>query len=185
MRHFITISAALLVAACGGGAISERLHSRQNVGLCPPAGALYQASRIVEFKGEGADFASIEYTGEIVDVRLLCRYAEDDPVRAQIEVDFAFGRGVQGEDSRHDYGYWVAVTRPSGKVLNKVSFVSSANFGDNNITSKTEQISRIVIPRIDGTISAANFEILVGFELTDDQLAFNQEGRRFRLDAGN
>ena len=185
MRHFITISAALLVAACSGGSISERFDARQNIGLCPPAGALYQASRIVEFADGGSDFAAIEYTGEIVDVRLLCRYAEDDPVRAQIEVDFAFGRGAQGEDPRHDYRYWVAVTRPSNKVLNKVDFVSSVNFGEDNITSKTEEISRIIIPRIDGTISAANFEILVGFELTEDQLAFNQEGRRFRLDAGN
>ncbi|HBB55343.1 MAG TPA: Tat pathway signal sequence domain protein, partial [Hyphomonadaceae bacterium] len=27
----------------------------------------------------------------------------------------------------------------------------------------------------------ANFEILVGFELTPEQLAFNTDGKRFRL----
>ena len=34
------------------------------------------------------------------------------------------------------------------------------------------------------TDSGENFEILVGFELTPEQLQFNRDGRRFRIDAG-
>jgi hypothetical protein len=29
-----------------------------------------------------------------------------------------------------------------------------------------------------------NFEVIVGFELTDEQLELNRSGSRFRLDAG-
>ena len=45
--------------------------------------------------------------------------------------------------------------------------------------TKTETIGKIVIPRADESISGANFEVLVGFDLTEDQLKFNQNGRRF------
>ena len=45
-------------------------------------------------------------------------------------------------------------------------------------------MNRISIPRADGSISGVNFEVVVGFELTPEQLEFNRAGKRFRLDAG-
>jgi len=83
-----------------------------------------------------------------------------------------------------DYTYWVAVTRRSGKVLNKEFFTVSADFRDGSVTGATEVLQSIRIPRSDDTISAANFEIIIGFDLTEEQVQFNKEGRRFRLDAG-
>jgi hypothetical protein len=51
------------------------------------------------------------------------------------------------------------------------------------VVNRTEHIERIVIPRATPDLSGENFEILVGFELTPEQLAFNRDGRRFRIDA--
>ena len=51
------------------------------------------------------------------------------------------------------------------------------------MVSRTEHINRIVIPRANADISGENFEILVGFDLTPEQLQFNRDGRRFRIDA--
>lgn len=181
----IVMAAALFVTGCRSATpFSDVFDSRPNAGPCPPAGSLYNASRIVKLDGAGLTFNNIEYTGEMVDVRLFCRYAASDPVRAEVEIDFAFGQGPQASASSHDYTYWVAVTRRSGKVLNKEFFTVSADFRDGPVTGSTELIQSIRIPRADDTISAANFEIVVGFELTEDQLTFNKEGRRFRLNAG-
>jgi hypothetical protein len=47
-----------------------------------------------------------------------------------------------------------------------------------------EEFSSIRIPRADGDTSGANFQVLVGFELTDEQLEFNRSGMRFRVTAG-
>jgi hypothetical protein len=52
------------------------------------------------------------------------------------------------------------------------------------VVTRTEEIDRIVIPRATADTSGENFEILVGLELTPEQLAFNRAGKRFRLDAG-
>lgn len=185
--RFLALSTALLaLVACqsGSSGIGNAFDSRQNAGTCPPAGAIYNASRIVEFNGTDQRFQNVQYSGEIVDVRLYCRYAGTDPVRAEIEIDFAFGKGPSATGNRKDYGYWIAVTRRSGKVLNKQSFTVSADFSDGPVTGGTEVLQRIIIPRADESVSAANFEVLIGFDLTEEQLTYNEEGRRFRLSAG-
>ena len=185
MRILALCTTLLGLAACqSGSTIGDAFDTRQNAGTCPPAGAMYQTARVVQFDGDEQLFPNVEYTGEIVDVRLYCRYAGPDPVRAELEIDFAFGKGPAGTSNRKDYGYWVAVTRRSGKVLNKEYFAVQADFSDGPVTGATEVLQRIIIPRNDESVSAANFEVLIGFDLTESQLAYNQEGRRFRLGAG-
>jgi len=185
MRIFALLSATAMLAACSTGSLlGDTFDSRVNSGACPPAGSIYNASRIVELDGNGENFDNIQFTGEMVDVRLFCRYAGDDPVRVEVEIDFAFGQGPKANGVSHDYSYWVAVTRRSGKVLNKELFTVRADFSNGPITGESELIQKIIIPRSDDSVSAANFEILVGFDLTDAQLQFNKDGRRFRLNAG-
>ncbi len=185
MRIFALSTAALALGACQSGTtIGDAFDTRQNVGACPPAAALYDASRIVAFNGGEQLFPNVTYSGEVVDVRLYCRYADDEPVRAELEIDFAFGKGPAGTETRHDYGYWVAVTRRSGKVLNKEYFTVRADFSDGDVTGESEVIQDIIIPRADGSVSAANFEVLIGFDLTEEELQYNKDGRRFRLNAG-
>jgi len=183
MRNYFLGLAVFALAACSTP-FAESLDTRPNAGPCPPVGSLYDASRVVVLDGNGETFNNIEYTGEIVDVRLFCRYVGDNPVRAEVEVDFAFGKGPLGVENQHDYNYWIAITRRNGKVLNKETFTVRADFRDGPVTGASELVQRIVIPRADSSVSAANFEILVGFELTDEQFKFNKEGRRFLLNAG-
>ena len=118
MRFFALSILGLAIGAChSSSGIGSALDTRQNSGSCPPAGSIYNASRIVDFEDNEQLFSNVQYTGEVVDVRLFCRYAGTDPVRAEVEIDFAFGKGPAADGNRHDYGYWVAVTRRSGKVL--------------------------------------------------------------------
>jgi len=185
MRILALSTILLALGACqSNSSIGSAFDTRQNSGTCPPAGAIYNASRVVVFDGETQLFPNVEYTGEIVDVRLYCRYAGTNPVRAEIEIDFAFGKGPAGDTNRRDYSYWVAVTRRSGKVLNKEYFTVQADFSDGPVTGKTEVLQEIIIPRADESVSAANFEVLIGFDLSEAQLEYNKEGRRFRLNAG-
>ena len=69
--------------------------------------------------------------------------------------------------------------------IEKVYFDVDVRFprGEQVVTQR-ERIDQIVIPRANEEISGENFEILVGFELTPEQLQFNRDGRRFRIDAG-
>lgn len=159
---------------------------RQNVGPCPLMGVLYDSSRVVDFAAPNNQrYANIEFTGEMQGIRGLCRYVEADPITMSVEVDMAFGRGPASTSDRQTYRYWVAVTRRGRAPIEKAYFDVDVRFPRNEaVVTRTEHIERITIPRATPETSGENFEILVGFELTPEQLQFNRDGRRFRIDAG-
>ncbi|MBL8558704.1 MAG: hypothetical protein JNM47_08285 [Hyphomonadaceae bacterium] len=140
---------------------------------------------MVEFRGGEERIANVTYTAEMRGVRGLCRYTGANPIEMSLEIDMAFGKGAAAEGSSRTYRYWVAVTRANMAPIEKQYFDVTVNFprGEDRMAG-TERIERIVIPRANDTVSGANFEILVGFELTPEQIAFNREGKRFRVDAG-
>lgn len=183
MRFLVSLAlagSALALSACSNiGGFTE---SRPNQGPCPAAGSLYEAQRVVMLNGQGDRYSDIEFTGEINGVQLYCRYVDDDPIVAQIDIDFAFGKGVAATSDVADYQFFVAVTRTNRAVVDKEVFPLRVKFPKgSDVVSQRETIGRIVIPRADQTISGANFEILVGFELTEEQRAFNENGRRYLL----
>ncbi len=158
---------------------------RPNVGPCPLMGVLYDNSRQVSFASpDNQRYANIAFTGEVQGVRGLCRYVDADPITMALEVDMAFGRGPASTADRQTYRYWVAVTRRGRAPIEKAYFDVDVRWGRGEaVVNRTEQIERIVIPRANAEVSGENFEILVGFELTPEQLQFNRDGRRFRIDA--
>lgn len=157
-----------------------------NPGPCPRAFSLYDASRIVEFRNDKQTFANVGFTGEIAKVRSLCRYYGTRPIEGDLELDINFGRGpAAAEQGTATYEYFVAVTRKNIDVINKVTFPIQVTFpaGVDRV-SVTERVEKIIIPRASEGTSGENFEIIVGFELTPEQRAFNAEGKRFRVSAG-
>ncbi len=161
--------------------------SRPNVGPCPLMGVLYDNSRLVSFVGPDQNrYADINFTGEMQGVRGLCRYVDTDPITMNIEIDMAFGRGPASSSDRQTYRYWVAVTRRGRAPIEKAYFDVDVRWNrGEQVVSRTERIDHIVIPRANAEVSGENFEILVGFELTPEQLQFNRDGRRFRIDAAD
>jgi hypothetical protein len=158
---------------------------RPNVGPCPLMGVLYDSSRIVQFaQPNNQHYNNIAYTGELDGVSGLCRYVDNNPITMSIDVTMEFGRGPAAQADHQTYRYWVAVTRRGRNPLAKQFYDIDVRFPRGHaVVQHSEHIDRITIPRATGEISGENFEILVGFELTPDQLAFNREGRRFRINA--
>ncbi len=156
----------------------------KNLGPCPVAFSLYEASRLVEFHGSES-FANVGFTAEINKVRSLCRYVGEQPIRADLSMDIAFGRGPSATGDTATYQYFVAITRKDIEVIEKQIFPITVTFPEGaDIVELTEKVGEIIIPRASENTSGANFEIIVGFELTQEQIAFNAEGKRFRVSAG-
>ncbi len=181
------ISSSLLV---GCGSAQEILEigtaDQRNPGPCPRAFALYEAARIVEFKDNEQRYANVGFTGEIQNVRSLCRYFGTRPITGDLEIIFDLGRGPAAEgQSTARYEYFVAVTRKNIAVINKKTFPLDVTFPDGKDRVRVrERLDEIVIPRANEGTSGENFEIIVGFEVTPEQRLFNEEGRRFRVTAG-
>jgi len=184
----VALMGASLLAGCSSPKEILELSGsdERNPGPCPRAFALYEAARIVEFKDDVQRFDNVGFTGEIQNVRSLCRYFGTRPIVGDLEIAFDFGRGPATQDiSTARYEYFVAVTRKNIAVIDKQTFPLDVTFpaGADRV-SVIEKIDEIVIPRATEGTSGENFEIIVGFELTQKQQAFNSEGRRFRISAG-
>jgi hypothetical protein len=180
---FLTAAAVLLSGCSTAARMFE--DPEPNIGPCPTALSLYDAHRIVEFEGEEIVYANIGYTGEILGVRSLCSYYGERPILANLEIDFGFGRGPAAAGSEHTYEYFIAVTRRDVGVFGRETLPLRVRFraGEDRVYM-TETIDAISIPRSAPDTSGENFEILVGFELTPEELAFNRSGQRFRVGAG-
>lgn len=173
---------ALGVSGCSS--VQDSLDSRPNEGPCPVVASLYDAARKVEIKGSEV-FANVGFTGEVVGVHSFCRYVGEDPIKMEMEIDFALGRGPMAEGDSHNYSYFVAVTRRGRAVIDKRTFPLNVKFPDGaDRVTVTETIENVIIPRRDATVSGSNFEVFVGFELNDEELEFNRAGKRFRVNAG-
>lgn len=157
---------------------------RPNVGPCPLMGVLYDTARVVQFSQATQRYANITYTGEMDGVRGLCRYVDTNPIVMSLDIDMEFGRGPAATSDTQHYRYWVAVSRRGRNPLAKQYYDVDVRFPrGQNVVTHTEHIDRITIPRANAEISGENFEILTGFDLTPEQLQFNRDGRRFRIDA--
>ena len=157
----------------------------RNAGPCPFVKSLYDAARYVEFKENREASANVAYSGEIQGISAGCQYKDDEPIKVTMDVLFEFGKGPQATDNTKTYHYWVAVTDRNREVIAKQSFDLPVKFnpGQDRVYV-TDKVQQITIPRGAMNTSGANFEVLVGFDVTPQMAAFNREGKRFRVNAG-
>jgi hypothetical protein len=161
------------------------LPGKKNAGPCPYVKVLWDAARYVELKDNREAFNAVGYTGEIQNLSSGCSYTGAEPIKVAMELLFEFGRGPQAQGASKDYTYWVAVTDKDYGVLDKQYFTIHAAFpGGADRIAMTDHIDGIVIPRANANVAGGNFEVLVGFEVTPEMAAFNQAGKRFRVNSG-
>jgi hypothetical protein len=157
----------------------------RNAGPCPYVKVLYDAGRYVELKDNKETASAVGYTGEIEGLSSGCSYKSADPIKVQIELLFGLGKGPQATSSQHTYRYWVAVTDRNNAVIAKEYFNLPVTFAAGQDRALvTDKVQGIVIPRVKPTVSGSNFEVLVGFDVTPEMVAFNRLGKRFRPNAG-
>ena len=179
-------AAALVLSGCSS--VRNTLgDANPNPGPCPNALALYDAHRLVEISGDNAVYENVGFTGEILNVASTCRYSgrTADPIHMEMAVRLAFGRGPAAQSDTKTYDMFVAVTRTDRAVVDRQVFPITVTFepGEDRV-EVIEEFNSISLPRVSPTTSGANYEIIVGFELTDEQLEFNRSGLRFRVRAG-
>jgi len=167
------------------GNLTSPLPQLKNAGPCPFVKVLYDAARYVEFKNDVEASASVRYTGEIQNLSSICAYKAAEPIVVKARILFELGRGPQAQGRTKVYHYWIAVTDRNHAVIDKSSFDMPVTFpAGQDRTYVTEEIGKIAIPRKDANVSGANFEVLIGFDVTPKMADFNRQGKRFRPNAG-
>lgn len=174
-------SVGLIAAAAlsGCSSLSKEAQER-NPAPCPNVVVLQDAGRQVVFDGDET-VENVAYSAEVENVSTACRYFGDEPIHQAVNIDIAFGRGPKGSDSDRTFTYFVAVTRKDTDVISKQTFTVPVHFGDKSVVRVKEKVGDIVIPRKDKNISGTNFEVIVGMELTREQVIFNRSGKSLKF----
>ncbi|HEX3364431.1 Tat pathway signal sequence domain protein [Phenylobacterium sp.] len=161
------------------------LPALKNSGPCPFVKTLYDASRYVEFKDAREASANVGFSGEIQGISAGCEYKDDEPIKVTMDILFELGKGPQATGSTKTYHYWIAITDRNREVITRQMFDLPVTFpAGKDRVYMNDAINQIVIPRGTNTTSGANFEVLVGFDVTPQMAEFNRLGKRFRVNAG-
>ena len=145
---------------------------------CPQIKALPDLANITQF----ADPVTAMPNQMISDTKLekiasKCTVAGNS-VSVELELNFAGVLGPIGVkdldgQANYTYPYFLSVISPDGKILSKDVFALSMVYENGQISYHRQDKLRQVIPLVNGQ-DASKFQIMVGFQLSADELAYNR-----------
>lgn len=170
------LAAPFLLAACETLGSLDFSPEPEILPPCPRAVVGEGAGRLTRFDGGGKDPTNVLFEAEIADLAGTCIY-DDTEISVDLQIQIVAGRGPAATDDDAKVNYFVAVARTDKTILAREAFDAvielSGNQTRNEIIEEIEQ----TIPIPEGG-SGGNLVIVVGFEMTPDELEFNrQQGR--------
>lgn len=108
-------------------------------------------------------------------------------ITVDLKLAFEGQLGPRGRINANDmpffsYPYFVAVTAPSGEIMAKEVFAASITYNRGESSHTHYETLRHIIP-LDDTGRAGRYKVLVGFQLGQEQLAWNREQLRLAKQA--
>ncbi len=173
-RNLPGLFLVLVAAGCGmfGGAKVAQLP-------CPQAGILKEAQRLTKFRpGAGRDLTDVVFQVRLANVRTKCTY-DKSGVKIDMLVKITAERGPADKSRKAAFAYFVAIANPAGNVLARERFAARIPFVPNiSRAIATEELEQIIpLPR---GRSAENYRIIIGLQLTREELEFNRRPRQRR-----
>lgn len=156
---------ALSLVACASNPLEV------TVSRCPAVAIVGDTGTLTRFEGEGRTAEDVLFTASISDVNVTC--SEGDSVTSAI----SFYVGAQSEgrvvSDSITLPYFVAVLKDNSEVVTKRIFDVTLRFDSNGYAASQEVLSQF-IPTIEQA-RRYNYELLIGFQLSADDVAFNME----------
>ncbi|WP_448189106.1 hypothetical protein [Azospirillum sp. sgz301742] len=141
---------------------------------CPKVGIVRELQEATQFRPGGKDMTDISSRAALTDYSGNCEYGSDG-VTLNLNLFVLAERGPALQGNQASYRYFVALTRPDEETpVSKSEFDTTVEFpkGQSRVVTKEELAPKIPLPK--GT-NAKNWKVLVGFQLTPEQLDFNMK----------
>jgi hypothetical protein len=172
-RPAAALALALALGGCGWLGLAEAPNPRS---ICPQGLILADAGEVTIFReGPGRDITDVMAQARIADVAVGCK-PDRRSVAVDLQVAIAAERGAANRDGRQDVEYFVAVVDPQGEILTRQTFRMSFVWPENRMRVGTVDELEPRIP-IAGPDKAPAYQIWVGLQLTEEQLAWNRRDK--------
>jgi hypothetical protein len=156
------------LSACSGGSSGQ-----QFAPVCPTSGILRDGADVTRFRGAGTDLTDMVIDGRITGLGGKCQLDDSKHLRTQLNVRLDLTRGPAARGATQDVAYFVSVSQ-GDRILDKQIYRLNASFPGNADRARitTDEVD-LVLP-INDTMQGNSYSILVGFQLTPEELAFNR-----------
>ena len=166
------LAAVVMITACSGGEKPEAACPR---GIIPADSASLTRFR----EGPGRDLTDVVAEGEIANILIQCKY-DKRSVTVDLQIAVIGDRGPADRSRVAEFEYWVAILDPEQNIVTKQPGRARFEFKDNRtrigqILSEFEPY----IPLAD-LKKGPDYQILVGFQLTAEELAWNRSQKTQR-----
>lgn len=169
------VAIALMVAvvqACAGN---------DDTTACPRAVILGEAQQLTRFAaGAGRTSRDVDFQAEISDLASGCRLERvkngRDALVAAIAPVITTTQGPANRSGRANFFYFVSLIAPDRSIVTRESFSSEARFENNTqrVVHRDDDPPVTVDIPLQRTVAAADYEIIVGLQLTPDELEYNR-----------
>lgn len=171
--RFLRLLPVLLLVPLAAGCNVFNKSSAPEFG-CPSGEVPREASKVTRFRdGPGRDLTDIVVEGEIYDILIQCK-REKQTVAVDLQIGFSATRGPADRSRRADFEYWVAIVDSQRNVLSREAGRVRFDFKDNRmklnfVSDEMEPLIPFKDPK-----EAGNYYVVVGFQLTPEELAWNR-----------
>ncbi|MGF1457353.1 MAG: hypothetical protein ACFB6R_18500 [Alphaproteobacteria bacterium] len=143
-------------------------------------GILADAAKVVKFQPGGSqDLTDRLYSAEIETVGLGCDPRRDELVLTlKVAMNAELGPASAG-DRRHALRFFVAVLRGKEGVVKKIYRVPAQFPPSSRFATIVRDIEALPVP-LEGKVDPESFEVLVGFDLLDEEIQYNRAQPGFR-----
>jgi len=140
---------------------------------CPRVVVVDELARKVAFRpGGGQDLVDVVHQVEIGEGGIACTYDKTTAVTARTLITLVAERGPADATRRADVAFFVAVVDGDDRVLARQEFQVPFRFEGNLTRVRASEEIEQVIP-LRGRSGSA-FRVMIGLDLTRDQLEFNR-----------
>jgi hypothetical protein len=157
----------LALAGCGSG-------GPEFAPACPRPLILSDAGDFTRFDQRGTDLTDVVLSGRLEGVEGKCESGGPGIVKATMSVTATITRGPAAGGAREGAFQWFVAVAKGETILDKKVFSESISFPANVDTQRvTSQELQLNIP-VTRDVSAAAYTVLVGFQLSPQELAYNR-----------
>lgn len=162
----LALLAAGLLAGCGS---DEPTFAP----TCPQISLLAEGADLTRFAGQGRDILDRVLEGRLTGIDGSCRPGRGSELVATMRVRAELRRGPAAQDRSTQVPYFVAVL-DGERIVDRRSFTLEASFPSNVDTLRVagDEVELRFPDTADR--SAGRYRVLVSFQLTQDELAFNR-----------
>jgi len=144
-------------------------------GDCPQVEAVEELKSLSEFTDitDQSDYNLVSRV-DITNMQSACSY-DERAVTIDVRMDFAGKLGPKSAPpANFSYPFFVAITSASGEILAKEIFAAPLSYQSGQTSQNYSEKLRQIIP-IENKDRGSRYKVLVGFQLTPDQLTYNRK----------